>query len=304
MPDAIHLQHNDTALTAKSRVELLVAEEVIATELHFDSGKTQETAIPGFGMGTVERCLASSGGFTVTREVFRPKDDPSWLAVRLLLENAGREMLSVAALTPLLVEANGLRLGDKPAGQWVYVRQPRYKNDMPASVVLGDESPMVQDATRGTRETGGWDRRAGKEQQYPNVYVSSEVTAVRTKNASAVFGVLPMDRQLVRSRLELTPDRRDLKNLRIDCQCDGQRLSAGEILVSQWVMADLGSDTFQAIQRYAKKLENMIYSTERHQREVRPRPTVWCSWYYYGDAFTQKEAEANLEFLYRSTYFR
>ena len=295
MSDAVKLQHNDTILMARSCIELLVSDEVIMPELRFSREEAYEKTVPGLGIGTIEARLASGEGFTVTQEVFRPKDGSPCMAIRLLLENTGAEALSVATLTPVFIEENGLKLGNVPASEWIYVRQPRYKNDMPASVILGDESPMVWDATRGTSETGGWNRRESS--KYPNVYISSELTAVHTGNASAVLGVLPLDKQLIRSYLELTSDRDELKCFRVDCQCDNQHLYAGDTLVSQWVMVDLEPDTFNAIQRYAKALEGMIYNFERNERVVKPRPTVWCSWYYYGDAFTQSEAEENLEAL-------
>ena len=295
MSDAVKLQHNEAIIIAKSHIELLVSDEVIVPELSFGKEQVCEKTIPGFGTGMMETRLAGGEGFTVTQEVFRPQDGSPWMAIRLLLENTGTEELSVATLTPVFMDENGLKLGDVPAGEWVYVRQPRYKNDMPASAILGDKSPMVRDATRGTRETGGWSRSESSE--YPNVYISSELTAVRTDNASVILGVLPLDKQLVRSYLELTPDRDKLKCFRVDCQCDDQLLCAGETLVSQWVMVNLEPDTFDAIQRYADALKGITHSVERSERAVKPRPTVWCSWYYYGDMFTQREAEENLEVL-------
>ncbi|MFC1716182.1 glycoside hydrolase family 36 protein [Candidatus Poribacteria bacterium] len=295
MLGAVKLQYNDTILMAKSRIELLISDEVIVPELRFGKEETCEKTIPGFGIGTIEARLASCEGFAVTQEVFRPKDGSPWMAIRLLLENTGTEALSVTTLTPVFIEKNDLKLGDVPASKWAYVRQPRYKNDMPASAILGDESPMVWDATRGTRETGGWNRRESSE--YPNVYISSELTAVHTDDASVVLGVLPLDKQLVRSYLELTSERNKLKCFRVDCQCDNQRLSADDTLISQWVMVDLEPDTFSAIQRYAEALGGMTRSVEQSKRVVKPRPTVWCSWYYYGDMFTQSEAEGNLEAL-------
>ena len=43
--------------------------------------------------------------------------------------------VALERLTPLHADGPDLRLGDCPAGEWVYVRQPRYKNDMPASAL-------------------------------------------------------------------------------------------------------------------------------------------------------------------------
>ena len=239
---------------------------------------------------------AEQGDLRLTRESFRPDDGSPYLAVRLLLTNQGREELEVATLSPLVVGEDGVRLGTVPAGEWVFLRQPRHKNDMPAAFRLGDETPGVWDGVRGTPETGGQPRGADGSAP-PTRFVSSEMMALRTCDAAMLLGFFPLDRQLVQSVVELTPDRRRLARIHLDCHCDGQLLAPGKTLVSQWVLISLDPDPFAAMERYAELLID-VHPGARDREMARKRPpTVWCSWYYYGDGFAQWETEPNLDAL-------
>ena len=297
MFDSIFIEYGGAVVQGTSGFQIHEVAGTAAPELDFAGRDTAERKISGLGRGTVQADRACGNGLTVVRELFRPAADPRRLAVRLRVENEGDTTLAVEKLTPIHCAGDGLRLADAPAGEWVFVRQPRYKNDMPASVVLGDESPMVWDAVRGTQETGGWGKGTGEQTGFPTSFGSSELTVLRCGTASVLFGALPLNRQLVSSRLTLTPDRRELESFQIDMLCDGQLLQPGESLESQWVLVDLEPDSFAAVERYAATLNALSPSRHPTSPSVRPRPTVWCSWYYYGDPFTQAEAEANLAVL-------
>ncbi len=104
---------------------------------------------------------------------------------------------------------------------------------------------------------------------------------------------MPADRQLVQSVLTLSRDRTQLESLHVDCLGDGQQLLPGARFESQWVWVHIAEDVHEAIQTYATALAHVQPPRQR----VGTPPTVWCSWYYYGDGFTQKECEENLAAL-------
>lgn len=300
--EGIVFRRGAAEVKADSAVELLVAGAVQPLALAFGPPKVGPAEYPGLGQGSSAVARAATAGLVhpatagllIQREVFTAREG-NRLAVRLRLENRATEPVAVACLTPLCILGDGLRLGDTPAGKWVLLRQPRHKNDMPASLVLGAESPAVWDGVRGTVETGGWDRAAAPEQQYPSRFVSAELTVLRGRDSSLLLGALPLDRQLVRTSIELTPDRQRLARLCLDCEGDGQVLLPGAALESPWALIDLDPDPFAAIDRYVTALAAI--TPRRPVGLVRPRPTVWCSWYYYGASLTQEEAEANLAAL-------
>ncbi len=298
MTATISLTRDNTFFEASCLVELLAngsAVEALPDWVFGAAGQRAETLF-ALGAGTLAEECADRGALRLVRHTFRPADRPGVLAVRLCLTNQGKEPVQVATLSPVIVGPAGLRLGEAPAGDWVYLRQPRHKNDMPAATILGGKSAGVWDAVRGTPETGGAPA-GGDAGQRPTRFISSEVMAVRAGGAGALLGLFPLDQQLVQSVLDLSPDRRSLAGLRVDCLCDGQELPPGETLTSQWVLVDLDPDPFAALERYADLLLS-AHPGARERREAAGRPpTVWCSWYYYGDGLSQQEAEANLDAL-------
>lgn len=276
-------------------------EEKVWSDLCFDVGPGDTAEVAGLGTGQLVTGRLggdrlSRDGVEVIREVFEPDSQLQAMACRLRLINHSTTDLRVSRLSPLSMSGDGLDLAGTPAGDWVYLRAPRKKNDMPACVRLGDEGPGIWDAARGTPETGGLPQGAGGD--LPRRYVSSELTAITGRDVSVALGFLPVDRQLVQSLLTLTPDRRRLESLRLDCLCDGQKIAAGSELVSQWVVARFATDRETAIAAYTESLRQA--QPRRPSDAVYPAPpTVWCSWYYYGNGFTQKECEENLEALTR-----
>jgi hypothetical protein len=297
MDRQISFRHEETSLEAGSLIAIQLSGQTKPTTVAdwlFSPHPAQERDVLGLGKGQVCVESASNDGMSLTREVFRSSINPV-LACRLILKNDSSEPLSVVSLIPIDIGPRGLKLGNSRAGQWAYMRQPRHKNDMPASIILGSAEPGTWDAVRGQKETGGL-KRKDPDEKPPLKFGSSELMAVRCGYASAVFGVLPFDQQLIQNVLELTPDRQDLAGLRVEMECDKQWVPPGGQIVSQWVVIDFDSDTFAAIDRYVEAIK-AVHLPIRPKRVVRPRPTVWCSWYYYGDGFTQVEAEENLAAL-------
>lgn len=301
MTPKITCRHEDAFLAATCLVELLSGDQGALTQLRtwsFQPGQVRREVLQHLGAGSVKTEQARQDGLQLVRETFTAGDAPIW-AVRLLLSNESGSVLRVMTLSPVVVEGPDLRLGSTPASQWTYIRQPRHKNDMPAAVVLGSAAPGIWDAVRGTPETGGVPKSAEKA-SLPTRFVSADLTLLRHEKSSLLLGVFPLDQQLVQCSLELSADRQNLTQLRVDCQCDGQELAPGQTLTSQWVLIDLSADSFAAVERYAANLAEAqgksAAGVGRPSSSSRP-PTVWCSWYYYGDGCTQEEAEANLTAL-------
>jgi hypothetical protein len=290
---ALVFSHGATSLRATSGIELRRDHQTLVLVPDFPPAPPAVAAtVAGLGPGQGTEVSVAIDGGRVTRWVHKSADGTR-LAVRLGVTNDSDQALSLVRFSPLRVDGDGLRLGDVPAADWILLRQPRHKNDMPASLPLGGTGSAVRDGVRGSAETGGWP--AGAADPLPERYVSAELTVLRTATASLVLAVLPLDCQLVRTTVALTADRQALQRLQVDCEGDGQRLRPGQTLLSQWVVADLDPDPMAAISRYVAALQAL--GGRRPPGQVRPCPTVWCSWYYYGNGMTQAEAEANLAAL-------
>ena len=259
-------------------------------------------------------------GLFFFREMLQARAAPHKTGVRLILENRRDEAVCVESLSPVVVgglsgSAGTLVLGSAAVRHWVYIRQPRHKNDMPAAIVLGSTGPEIMDAVRGTSETGGIPQDPAGGDTPPTRFVSSEATCLCHREAGIIFGFFPLAEQLTQSILELGEDRNTIVGLKFDCMCDGQILEPGQELTGQWLLIDGNPDVLAALQEYADIVRESVIGfagrgepqkrssgshsigSEADPTKLTHPPTVWCSWYYYGDGFNQEECRENIRFL-------
>ena len=233
-------------------------------------------------------CMAEDGS-GVDRRVPAPR-----VAARLTVTNIGRSPLYPLRLTPLRVR-NIPTLGFHGTHDWLFVREPRMKNDMPAGVRLGDSGPAAWDAARGIPETGGVARNGGGHP--PTRFVSSEATVLASAANAVCFGYMPITEQLVETEIRLEGTERELSSVESSCLCDGARLDAGASISSQWLVILEAGTPEAVLADYAELLR--ATGAPRATADQRP-PSVWCSWYYYGDGMTEEELIPNLDYLERS----
>ncbi|MFA6134060.1 MAG: glycoside hydrolase family 36 protein [Phycisphaerae bacterium] len=301
MDRGVRFSYAQASLDATSQIEIYPGSDdltAVLADWTFAEPTTSHRQVPGLGDGTVTIETARQGELVLTREIFAPQSIPSMRAVRLILGNESAQPVSLVALAPLVIGGAGLKLGASRAGEWAYLRAPRGKGDQPACILLGSAGPGVWDAAKGEKDSGGVKRSRLEVLPPPRRFVSSELTALRSGQASVVLGVLPVDQQLIQSVLEISEDRQDLALLKVEMLGDGQWVEPAGQLVGQWVLVDFDPDTFAAIDRYTTALK-AVHRPVVEKRLVPHRPTVWCSWYYYGEGVTQAEMEANLATLER-----
>lgn len=216
------------------------------------------------------------------------------VASRITLTNVGDEPAFVRRLTPFHV-SRVADLGFRRTGEWIFVRCPRMKNDMPASVRVGEAGPAAWDAARGISETGGVARVDGASP--PGRFVSSEATVIAGPSTAVCVGYVPVSHQLVETEITVDGTQRELESIRSSCLCDGARLAPGESISSQWFVMLEADKPETALSDYAE----LLRSAEAPRPTIsEPPPSVWCSWYYYGDGMTEEELLPNLAHLGKS----
>lgn len=253
--------------------------------------------LPGIETTRCQAGYAEHEGVILLTEYVTTGDGLS--AARVGLVNQTGQKLELEQLLPLIVDPGGLSLGGVPASSWVLLRQPRMKNDLPACVRLGSTGEEVWDAVRGTPETGGVPRPADPAALPPTSFVCSELAVLGTaatvpQRAALALGFVPVTDYLARIDVTLSDDRRALQSLRMACEGDRQVIEPGGQAWSQWAVAAFAETMEEAIARYTTVLRASV--PLRSTVELRA-PAVWCSWYYYGDGFTQEELAENLDWL-------
>ncbi len=229
----------------------------------------------------------------------RCEADGALTAIRIGLINRSDDELELEQLLPTIVGPGDLSLGDVPASEWVLLRQPRMKNDLPACVRLGSTGEEVWDAVRGTAETGGVPRPADPDAPPPTSFVCSELAVLGTaatvpERAAVALGFVPVTDYVTRIDVTLSDDRRALQSLQMACEGDRQTIAPGGEVWSEWAVVAFAATVEEAVARYTAVLKA---NAPRRATVGERAPAVWCSWYYYGDGFSQEELVANLDWL-------
>jgi len=274
----------------RSHFEVALSDIEWASPHHLGRRK-EKTELPGLGKGAVLADEFESDAVRVTRDVFVPEGEDG-CAVRLRICHNREAPVTIGGLTPVAMQGcESLVIGKAAAPDWIVVRQPRYKNDLPAATRLGSVGPEFHDAQRGTPETGGVPGSA-RDGRPPRI-VSSELTVIRGGADPAapalVVAYLPVTDQLVSTAVALDASRSTFDRLEAVCHFDGARIERGQERISQWVWIQGTRDPFAGTGHYARLLAAW------HPTRKGDRPdTVWCSWYYYGDGFRFLELSENL----------
>jgi hypothetical protein len=249
-------------------------------------------APPALGPGLLEINTFRSGDLDVRREVYRAAD-PAWMAIRLIVTNRGPVAVELEALDPLRVSTGNIDMAGTPGSELRIMRQPRYKNDMPSVLRIGDTAPRAVDAFVGTREAGGTpDLRL---EALPTTVHSSEATVLFDEQRALLFGFAPVHTHLVSTAIEMTPERDRIQGVTCRCHCDGQNLVPGASAVGPWLLLHVADNTATALAAYAEVLAGVQPTRSRRRHP----PAVWCSWYYYGRGFTPAEARREIQAIAR-----
>jgi hypothetical protein len=237
----------------------------------------------------------SRGSIELWREVRFDAVTPSALQIRLTVRNRGQEKLSLHRLSPLVIEDRGslqLGAGLAQASGWSFYRSGRQKNDLPSVCVLGSFDEAYKDALVGLTETGK--RHGGAEEQTATEIVSDELSVIVGEqsdgsNTALLVGFTGGKHQLTECRIRTDEARQKLVRLEAACLLDGVPLQPGEARTGEWLRLDCG-EPFQVVQRYvqAKQQETGSIATANP-------PSVFCTWYYYGDTVHQDDVYVNLE---------
>lgn len=238
----------------------------------------------------------------VLREVWVGEGDGG-IAVRHVVVNDGDRELELQELRPLhCVGPEGLTIDDRPAGQWQVLRQGSLKNEIPSAVRLGVFDEDYFHATQELGEQGDSptdaDGQAVRLKIDPFGIIRSDASESDAPGSDAearhllVSFLTQMD-HLASIDIETDGARQQLDHMTARCLFDGCALPPGGERASRWVLLMSGADVAMLTDAYADRVARYYGISE----PPAPPPAVWCSWYYYGPAFFEKELHAELDYL-------
>lgn len=254
--------------------------------------------------GNVIALEASGPRYRLVRESFQSTDG-KMAALRLTLHNTTTEALELRALTPVrITTADGLHAAGGGFTDWRILRMARQKNDIP-----GCFTPSLLDADYEDAALSAGEIPAGlgvsKEDEACHADVGRPIICdpclfVKNRHDMAqpglFMGVLGQTRHL--TTLEMTGNRGHdrLVSFRVLCEFDGVRVDPGTSRTTHWTLFWEEDDGGEALSRFAGML------AEEHDcpSPPLPAPSIFCTWYFYGQGFTESDLEENLDDLARS----
>jgi hypothetical protein len=231
-----------------------------------------------------------AGSLEIVRECDR---DPSCLSVfRLCMSvaNRGGTPIRLHRFVPILAEGSDcLHVGSGSAGEWSFMRSGRQKNDLPSVCVLGRFDGAYTDSLGSLSEAG---RRGKETADAARQIVSDELSVIVAKEGdgpgSVLIGFLDGRSYLAECRIKTDSHGRMFESLEAACLLDGVLLQPDELRQGEWLMLD-GQEPFKAIESFVEQKSKLLGTTAAPHP-----PTVYCTWYYYGDTISQGDVDVNL----------
>lgn len=271
--------------------------------------------------------------FKLHREVCYRNDDKKFFYIRLIFENCGDKPVKLMKLVPFYIkDEDGLKIGISPYSEWSILRQGRHKNDLPSVCIAGENNLAYRDCFEGLSEYGEPVSTFG---ELPYEIISDPFTVIRSNKGkgpgSLLIGFVSGKNQLVNCVIRMDPTRKNLKEIEANCLTDGITVEPGEKIEGEWLKVDGNENSFDAIEEYIKdktmtlineevsstiittaeitnsaKTTNSICATDTNNlikanststHKKITKPSVYCTWYYYGDSLTQQDVLENIDGL-------
>lgn len=235
------------------------------------------------------------------RQVCYNKSDMRCFYIRLIFENCSDKPVKLLKLIPVFIkDENGLKIGPSPYSKWSILRQGRHKNDLPSVCIAGEINAAYRDCFYGLSETG---EQVSISEELPYDMVSDPVTVIRGNKGegpgSLLIGFIGGKNQLVNCTIRTDHTRKKLKQLEASCLIDGIAVESGEKVEGEWLKIDGNENSFTAIREYAKDKAALINGKRfsKAKDKKTKKPSVYCTWYYYGDSLTQQDVLDNIDGL-------
>lgn len=269
-----------------------------ASSLRFTDPIEEAGSIGGIA-GKIRRETSREGGLEVTRECFR-SDDGVHAAVRMRVKNAGKASIHLNNLIPFQVEGDGRLLVDEADMiDWRVMKMSRLKSDIPGCYRPAKTDLDYQDAAFNSANVKAGLGVQGDLGEYtdmsqilaePCIFIKNE----RDEDAPGLFlGVMGQEEHLSTIFLVPSEDHQSLTRLNVVCEFDNVLVDSGEERHTHWIMLFEAPKESDSLWEYVEILADEFgYPKPKGPEHM---PTVFCTWYFYGREFYEKDLDENIE---------
>ena len=235
-------------------------------------------------------------GLQMRRDVW-VADTGAAVAMRYSLVNRGDEAIHLETLCPLQCEGpDSVLVRGQGAESWDVLAHKRFKNDGPTAFrpgVFDDDYEMTQKPVSNTGELA-----VDEVDEQSWLIRMDQLCMLRPRGATdspaLMVGYLSQQGHMARLLMRFRTDDEGtrLEQMSAECEFDAVRVDAGEERTGQWVLIAAG-ETNRLIAEYADRVG--VYHGV--PRPTEPAPSVFCSFYTYGEYYAEKYLDEDLEDL-------
>jgi len=251
----------------------------------WSSGERREGPLALAGMsGRLTVDTFAVPGLELERQVWI-SEDKALVAMRQKLVNRGAVAIQLDALEPLRCDGpDHLLILGQGAESWEVLVQKRFKNDGPTSFRPGIADADLEMAEKSVGPTGEVEEQIDD----ASVLVRADPFCMmrprgQRRAAALMLGYLSQGGHLARLVMHFGKSDGRLQQLTAECQFDGVRFGPGEERTSQWLRIAVG-ETNKLIADYADRV-GLYHGVTR---PVERAPSVFCSFYVYGEYYSER----------------
>ena len=236
-----------------------------ATEAWTHTGRKQSSRLLSGIAGALTTDIFVSGVLLLSRETWLAEGGEAF-AVRLKLTNTGESDINLGRLTTLCLEGPGGLAFDNcdPAG-WALFTQQRLKNGKPGAFV--PDTSLKLDSDPFLLVDGGGEK-------------------------AVLIGFVSQDYHMAGVRLQMDGGgSASLEHLRAECDFNGVSLPPGGERTSQWTYVIAGDDPGELVEEFAERMASYRGIPDPPDNAY----SVFCSWYYWGPWFSERDLHGQLE---------
>jgi len=250
-------------------------------------------------------CDVANGERCKVRREFFSSDDKRTAGIRVIIENISSGSFELSRIMPVSARGHdGLRAAGTTFSDWHVLRMARNKNDVPGcfrpAAPDGDFEDAAFDSAEIPAGMGVSEEDSKTYTRRGRSIVSDPCVFLKNYEDMSIPGlfvsVLGQHEHLTQIVMEGDEERGTLASFEVVCEFDHVRVDPRERRSTHWILFREERNHRKALDQFSAMLANMYQCP----KPPFTAPSVYCSWYFYGPDFRERDLDEALRTLAES----